>query len=626
MTSSTTLTTTDKTYASSTSRDSSTNVPAGSIHDSTFGKVASSKIRALTNKIPLLQQNERLATTTPNEKTTTSRVSPELTPFSPSLKPMYANDLSLLSSSSSSSPVTHGFSFLPQNAMNYTAMTNACNTSSAPLITTNGSLHGNNNIDTIQKIPVVGKKDQPIIKVSALDALAALASQQISPPSSPPSETLSSPTTATRSTCTNHHQDALTMPPPPPRLLLPKRNRSASNPEGMEKWDVYKNPSLLSNRRNFGSRQWMVLPSTILEEELKSAHDLCREHRNRKQLEDLHKGLGGQDQGLSSPMVVPVRKIGSTDFSIYQQQPQVKDVHGNKDAFLERIVEDEVPGDELSVGSKASSKSQKILSKKKQNKKKNMDQSKVETRKDEDPRLVAARKNLMELNQRVARHEFDNDEDDEEEEPLNEFELDPEELLRRARSRLLDDLSAENGTDKGVMAFPHSLDKYKEVYNKNGRIGIYTPAERAAIIAKFNSKRTRRTWKKKIRYNCRKNLADRRMRVKGRFVKRSVEETAREEEEEEGEESATTTTFAKPVLSSSNPEGGGTESSSGSDSSRGNSPLPSTQRNSPLAPVKEDEDFDSDGDVDMPDVNDPDAGFAPTDSLPYRRMRRHTIT
>jgi hypothetical protein len=101
------------------------------------------------------------------------------------------------------------------------------------------------------------------------------------------------------------------------------------------------------------------------------------------------------------------------------------------------------------------------------------------------------------------------------------------------------------------------------------------------------------------------------MRVKGRFVKRSVEEFAKEE-------------TTKAVISTT-PEGV-TESSSGSDSSRGNSPLPSTPRNGPLAPVKEDEDFDSDADVDMPDVNDPDAGFAPTDSLPYRRMRRHTIT
>jgi hypothetical protein len=28
----------------------------------------------------------------------------------------------------------------------------------------------------------------------------------------------------------------------------------------------------------------------------------------------------------------------------------------------------------------------------------------------------------------------------------------------------------------------------------------------------------------------------------------------------------------------------------------------------------------------MPDVNDPEAGFDPTDDQPYRRVRRHTIT
>jgi hypothetical protein len=33
-----------------------------------------------------------------------------------------------------------------------------------------------------------------------------------------------------------------------------------------------------------------------------------------------------------------------------------------------------------------------------------------------------------------------------------------------------------------------------------------------------------------------------------------------------------------------------------------------------------------DMDMDMPDVNDPDAGFKPTASQPYKRTRRHTIT
>jgi hypothetical protein len=106
-----------------------------------------------------------------------------------------------------------------------------------------------------------------------------------------------------------------------------------------------------------------------------------------------------------------------------------------------------------------------------------------------------------------------------------------------------------------------------QVYNKNGRIGIYTPCERAAIIARFQGKRSRRVWNKKIRYNCRKNLADRRLRVKGRFVKRD-----------------------------SPPR-----------------PSPGTTT---LVNVDED----------MPDVNDPEAGFCPTEDMPYRRVRRHTIT
>lgn len=158
----------------------------------------------------------------------------------------------------------------------------------------------------------------------------------------------------------------------------------------------------------------------------------------------------------------------------------------------------------------------------------------------------------------LSTSKFDEDSSYEDEE-----ELEPEELLKRARSRLLEDLS--EGTlkgEKGILALPHSLSKYKETYNKNGRIGIYTPAERAAIIARFHSKRSRRVWNKKIRYGCRKNLADRRLRVKGRFVKRS------------------------PAL----PEDSITL------------------------------------DLDMPDVNDPEAGFTPTAEQPYRRRRRHTIT
>ena len=50
-------------------------------------------------------------------------------------------------------------------------------------------------------------------------------------------------------------------------------------------------------------------------------------------------------------------------------------------------------------------------------------------------------------------------------------------------------------------------------------VGAYTAEERAKIVKRWLAKRERRVWRKKIRYTCRKSLADRRIRVKGRFVK-----------------------------------------------------------------------------------------------------------
>ena len=60
-----------------------------------------------------------------------------------------------------------------------------------------------------------------------------------------------------------------------------------------------------------------------------------------------------------------------------------------------------------------------------------------------------------------------------------------------------------------------------ELVNKDGRIGIYLPEDRRARIARFHAKRAKRIWRKRIKYDCRKKLADSRPRIKGRFVKRS---------------------------------------------------------------------------------------------------------
>jgi hypothetical protein len=74
-------------------------------------------------------------------------------------------------------------------------------------------------------------------------------------------------------------------------------------------------------------------------------------------------------------------------------------------------------------------------------------------------------------------------------------------------------ISTSTGTSTGSF----SLD----LLNKDGRIGIYLPDARRARIARFHAKRAKRIWRKRIKYDCRKKLADSRPRIKGRFVKRS---------------------------------------------------------------------------------------------------------
>ncbi|CEG40288.1 CCT domain [Plasmopara halstedii] len=51
------------------------------------------------------------------------------------------------------------------------------------------------------------------------------------------------------------------------------------------------------------------------------------------------------------------------------------------------------------------------------------------------------------------------------------------------------------------------------------KIGSYSPKARKLRLQKFHEKRKNRTWKKSIKYDCRKKLADDRPRIKGRFVR-----------------------------------------------------------------------------------------------------------
>lgn len=59
-------------------------------------------------------------------------------------------------------------------------------------------------------------------------------------------------------------------------------------------------------------------------------------------------------------------------------------------------------------------------------------------------------------------------------------------------------------------------------------IGVYSAEARKQRIARFLEKRNRRVWTKRVKYDVRKNFADSRIRVKGRFVKKEDEDILRE--------------------------------------------------------------------------------------------------
>jgi len=83
-------------------------------------------------------------------------------------------------------------------------------------------------------------------------------------------------------------------------------------------------------------------------------------------------------------------------------------------------------------------------------------------------------------------------------------------------------------TDASTLSIPNSLDEIsvcdletpepKKERPRNSYIGTLTYQERRAKIKKFLQKRKFRKWTKKINYDCRKKVADSRLRVKGRFV------------------------------------------------------------------------------------------------------------
>ncbi|XP_057781686.1 putative zinc finger protein CONSTANS-LIKE 11 [Salvia miltiorrhiza] len=78
------------------------------------------------------------------------------------------------------------------------------------------------------------------------------------------------------------------------------------------------------------------------------------------------------------------------------------------------------------------------------------------------------------------------------------------------------------------------------IFESMNRATPYSPEEKKERIERYRSKRNLRNFNKKIKYECRKTLADRRPRVRGRFAKNdeiyTEEATQRPFQEEEDDE------------------------------------------------------------------------------------------
>lgn len=78
------------------------------------------------------------------------------------------------------------------------------------------------------------------------------------------------------------------------------------------------------------------------------------------------------------------------------------------------------------------------------------------------------------------------------------------------------------------LRFSLDEDGLQSVKRPDGWVGAYSPDSRKLRIERFLKKRNHRVWTKSVKYDVRKNFADSRLRVKGRFVKKEEEVLMRE--------------------------------------------------------------------------------------------------
>ena len=72
--------------------------------------------------------------------------------------------------------------------------------------------------------------------------------------------------------------------------------------------------------------------------------------------------------------------------------------------------------------------------------------------------------------------------------------------------------------DPMCVSNPYPILKTSVENDASKTVGVLTLSERKKKIEKYLEKRKRRIWNKKVAYDCRKKVADKRLRIKGRFV------------------------------------------------------------------------------------------------------------
>ena len=242
------------------------------------------------------------------------------------------------------------------------------------------------------------------------------------------------------------------------------RLRSASNPEGMEKWDSY--------RRN--DRLHFVLPSSIIEEELAEVSDKLRSIRSSS----TSRSDGAEPIGRATTAPIAIQahpQQPSTMACASDEASQESQLRRSKRAPKPKVfgTSPSSVAEHLGEGGVPLAPALPKPPAKKSNRPRSNSKTKCVVKASNRASTGGKKKRMMAVNLAragiVPKSEESPNEDEEE---VDESKLEPEELLRRARARLLEDMGssiADSQSDRpgDEITLPHSLAKYKEVRSES---------------------------------------------------------------------------------------------------------------------------------------------------------------